>query len=1671
MKKKVLSILSVLMAAAMLFSALPLTAYAAQADAADIGATDKTVTTMADLKTYLESSGDYNLTIGADISYAIGSEGHHDNYVPVVCNVASGNKKLDLNGHEITVKNYYRVTDNYSTDHAIRTHSHSTLFNIPSGASLYVTDSKHYTCCFHNLDSDGECQGGCGTISYDGYIWRSRKNIDSRDIFTVNGGRLEVDAGNFEINHSEAVTTALGKSARATIHGSAVLMFSGTTLINGGYFEGMGAYIKEDSNSTYYTGMWNAPVYCEGGKLTIQDGCFKAWNNANGINCVDADEAIILGGTYRYQAAQNITVDALNIVSKQGKFYAYSSHLKKYNRTKITRNGSEVTDITTLNDLQGGTLVFSPKENMSITIGNGLEASYAASSAPGKTQADPIDWDADGTNANALSVPVEVWQDALYYYDNINRVYGSGTSDPYRFKREYTLFEHWTDVSTGTEVCSRSYYMTNNNPVTNSNFAHGYGSFTRVNGFTHRYYPNSTVEAGGTFKVSYSLKEKWNGFSDAHTVDTNLGKASIYVKVRKASDRISSVNAKVTAPTAGEWPSSYAEVVGNDDVFQQGAVWYLNGTSTKIEAPAEFQNGQKYDVVVSFATWGNFVFTNTTQFKINGVNASIVSVDGSTAKAKATFTAAVDADTVLFAPATVTTPVQGETPNRTATTDDSRFTVSAADGWYISGTTERINAPSTFVTNKKYYVVVTYNTTGSYKFLEDTTEFFINGKKAEVTSFSTHQVKAVANFTCADNPYLISAANATVTEPAQGDWPYSLATPTGEYYMTNTPVKWYLSGTSTEITAPTEFESGKSYDAVVTYTTGGAYKFASDAKFSINERFATVISFSQTSVQAKVTFTVAGEIQTINRVNVTGIVDPVVGAAPSSAVTQDSATPYKLSDVKWYNVTDGRDMASTEKFQAGKVYRVSVLAATKNNYRFASGMTAKVNGNTASVTQVAGYEWVRNVIEYTYPALEANEVIGTATATVTVPEAGAHPSPYAISGDSDKYTVGIEWYLCDSQRDIVSSISTADTFESGNTYGILIRYTPNSGYQFDSNTKYLINGEEVSRYFTTDMYFMYFDVEDNKYNLWVGDTQVTEANKDDILGGGSGISFDPATSTLTLDDFARIDGFYDDGANTCKIYAGSIDLTVKGSIWMNSSDCGDIGICVANGNLTFDCDYCYFYGKKVGVSTSGNVTVNGGRVGGWALSGGISGIHANKLIINSGAESVYAECYGANAAIDCNSSITVDPAIALVTPAGGDVYGNTVWTSSAHSEEAHEVLWEKPAGPATQISKVELMIDNMGQPFKMPEDGLSVYNLMLQSQTEGIMPGQANFYDENDNWVETFEAGHTYTVKIDFQKSIDGNYEMAPDFTVTVNGKTATVEKMGDDEMPMYKAVYTYPVTPAADVVIDQVDITDMWELTAGGFFVDYAEITEGCTIKEAKLYASEGDALYDEGALADDYRLEEGSYWAAFTVKAKNGYVFALGEDNAPRVTGTVMGTRATVRDALPNPTDKYIRVIAKLECKAPAGYSVNIIVQSYLSETDEVTAVMKNKETGDEYSMSEPCPNLFSNISISFVPNGDYTLTLSKKNHVSRDYDVTVNGDHVNIADAKICPIGDATNDGKVNMFDYNAVYKHVARTNELAEGSYQRACADATGDGKVNMFDYNAIYKHVARTKPLF
>lgn len=54
---------------------------------------------------------------------------------------------------------------------------------------------------------------------------------------------------------------------------------------------------------------------------------------------------------------------------------------------------------------------------------------------------------------------------------------------------------------------------------------------------------------------------------------------------------------------------------------------------------------------------------------------------------------------------------------------------------------------------------------------------------------------------------------------------------------------------------------------------------------------------------------------------------------------------------------------------------------------------------------------------------------------------------------------------------------------------------------------------------------------------------------------------------------------------------------------------------------------------------------------------------------------------------------------------------------------------------------------------------------------------------------------------------------------------------------------------------------------------------------------------------------------------------------------------------------------------------------------------------------------------------------------------------------------PEGDVNGDGKVNIFDVNAVYKAMADEAELPNH------ADVNGDGRINIFDVNTVYKMMA------
>ncbi len=154
--------------------------------------------------------------------------------------------------------------------------------------------------------------------------------------------------------------------------------------------------------------------------------------------------------------------------------------------------------------------------------------------------------------------------------------------------------------------------------------------------------------------------------------------------------------------------------------------------------------------------------------------------------------------------------------------------------------------------------------------------------------------------------------------------------------------------------------------------------------------------------------------------------------------------------------------------------------------------------------------------------------------------------------------------------------------------------------------------------------------------------------------------------------------------------------------------------------------------------------------------------------------------------------------------------------------------------------------------------------------------------------------------------------------------------------------------------------------------------------------------------------------------------------------------------------------------------GYDVSGSVVSFLNGTDAVTiqlieqghtevayetTVTGGTQSGNKYTAA---------YSFSQVPAGTYTMKVSKANHVTREYTVTVGAAAVT-QDVEIWLLGDVTGDGKVNMKDWNSVYAHVNETALLTD--YALKCSEVTGDGKVNMKDWNRIYEHVNETNLLW
>ena len=100
----------------------------------------------------------------------------------------------------------------------------------------------------------------------------------------------------------------------------------------------------------------------------------------------------------------------------------------------------------------------------------------------------------------------------------------------------------------------------------------------------------------------------------------------------------------------------------------------------------------------------------------------------------------------------------------------------------------------------------------------------------------------------------------------------------------------------------------------------------------------------------------------------------------------------------------------------------------------------------------------------------------------------------------------------------------------------------------------------------------------------------------------------------------------------------------------------------------------------------------------------------------------------------------------------------------------------------------------------------------------------------------------------------------------------------------------------------------------------------------------------------------------------------------------------------------------------------------------------------------------------SFSSVSPGNYTIEVSKLNHATRTYEITVEREDVSNA-LKIHLKGDINGDGRVNVSDVGKANAHAKKTRYL-EG-YEFTCADINGDNRINISDVGKMNAHAKKT----
>ena len=142
---------------------------------------------------------------------------------------------------------------------------------------------------------------------------------------------------------------------------------------------------------------------------------------------------------------------------------------------------------------------------------------------------------------------------------------------------------------------------------------------------------------------------------------------------------------------------------------------------------------------------------------------------------------------------------------------------------------------------------------------------------------------------------------------------------------------------------------------------------------------------------------------------------------------------------------------------------------------------------------------------------------------------------------------------------------------------------------------------------------------------------------------------------------------------------------------------------------------------------------------------------------------------------------------------------------------------------------------------------------------------------------------------------------------------------------------------------------------------------------------------------------------------------------------------------------------------------------VVSFHDDSDVTVSLFADGSATPKYTVSVPggikdsSGKYIAEYEIPDVAAGTYTMRVSKKNHVTREYMVTV-GTESAVQNVKIHLLGDISGDGKISTSDVLNANFHAKRVALLT--GYEFLCADVNSDGNISTVDVNRINSHAKK-----